>query len=131
MTTTEIILSIGAAAFVVFVTFFVTYVANLRRTSTALREFIRKSEENMSPALIELRGALENIRKITDNVSAVTEDVKYVADTLVDLEKGVKTLYEYYKEGMGAAVSANISGLKAGVKTGVVTLVKNLKEKGK
>lgn len=124
-----IILDIGVIVFIIYAAVNIFYIIDLRRTSVAARELIKNTGENLNPALVELRGTLENIRNITDGLGILTRDVRLVADSAAALEKGLKKLWEYYKDDVETAVNANIAGLKAGVKTGVVTLVRNLKER--
>jgi hypothetical protein len=124
-----IILDIGIIVFIIYAAINIFYIIDLRRTSVAARELIKNTGENLNPALVELRGTLENIRKMTDEIGILTRDVRLVADSAASLEKGLRKFWEYYKDDIGPAVGANIAGLKAGVKTGVVTLVRNLKER--
>jgi hypothetical protein len=124
-----IILDIGVIVFIIYAAVNIFYIIDLRRTSVAARELIKNTGKNLDPALVELRGTLENIRNITDGLGILTRDVRLVADSAAAVEKGFKKLWEYYKDDVETAVNANIAGLKAGVKTGVVTLVRNLKER--
>lgn len=124
-----IILGVGVAAFVIYAAFSIASLLAMRRTSEALYEFVKHSEGNLNATLTELKSTLENTRKITENVGVITEDARQIADALVGLEKGVKSLYGRLTDELTAAAEANIAGLKAGITTGVVTLVRNLKEK--
>jgi uncharacterized protein YoxC len=123
----EIILGIGVAAFIVYASFSISSLVSLKRTSTTLDEFIKRTEGNINVTLVEFKGTLENVRKIIDDVGAVTEEVRQISNAVANLDKGIGKLYEYLKEGLGPTAEANIAGLKAGIKTGVATLVKNLK----
>ena len=125
----EILLNIGVLVFIIYAAVNIFYIIDLRRTSVAARELIKNSGENLNPALVELRGTLENIRKMTDEINVLTRYVILVAVSAAALEKGLGRFWGYYKDDIGTMVGANIAGLKAGVKTGVVTLVRNLKER--
>lgn len=125
----EIILGMGVAAFVVYAAFSIGYLVSMKRASERVGKFLTNVEGNVNTALSEISGTLENLRKISGDVSAVTEDVRHIAHSMVSLEKGVRDLYGYLKESLGAAAEAHIAGLRAGIATGVVTLVKNLQEK--
>ncbi len=126
---TDIILSIGVVAFIIYAAYFIVSVRSLVRMSTTIDEFLKRTESNVNATLVELKATLENIRKITGDVSAVTEEVRGISRTVADLEKSIRDLYGYVRLGLGPAAEANLAGLKAGIKTGVVTLVKNLREK--
>ncbi|HUJ17434.1 MAG TPA: hypothetical protein VL197_05515 [Nitrospirota bacterium] len=125
---TDIILGIGVGTFIIYTVFHIMYILSIRKTSERMAAFFINSEADMSTALSELRGTLENLEKITGDVSEVTRDVREISDSVAVVKKTVRALYHSVKEGVGSAAEANIAGLKAGLRTGVVTLVKNLQE---
>ncbi|HTP05487.1 MAG TPA: DUF948 domain-containing protein [Nitrospirota bacterium] len=125
----QAILLIGVVAFIVYAAFGISYFMDLRRTSNALRDFLRNTEGNLNAALIELRDTLENMNQITANVSGITHDVRDITDRVVSVEKGLENFYGKVKNEFATAAEANVAGLKAGISTGVVTLVRNLKER--
>jgi hypothetical protein len=125
---TDIILGIGVAAFIVYTGFHISYILSVKRTSEQMGDFFQKTEGNLNAALAELRETLENVKNITGNVNAVSEDVRQISSTVASVEKIMRGLYEYAKEGLGPVAGANIAGLKAGITTGVLTLVKSFKE---
>jgi uncharacterized protein YoxC len=124
----EIILGIGVAAFIVYAAFSITYIMSMKRTSDSMREFLKNTEGNLNATLSEFKGTLENMRKISGDVKEVTGDVRQISHTVASLEKGIRDIVVYLKEGLGSAAEANIAGLKAGISTGVATLIKNLQE---
>jgi uncharacterized protein YoxC len=126
---TNIILSIGVLVFIIYTAYFIVSVRSLMRMSATIDEFLRRTEGNVNTTLIELKATLENTRKITGDVGAVTEEVRRISHTVASVDKGLKDLYGYVRDGLGPATGANLAGLKAGIKTGVITLVKNLREK--
>lgn len=126
---TEVLLNIGIVVFIIYAAFNIANSIEMRRTSIALRQLIRRSEENLHPALSALRGILEDIGKATYNIAMLTKSLREVAETVARVENTVNGLYEYYKEGLGEAARANIAGLKAGVKAGMTTLLKDLNER--
>jgi uncharacterized protein YoxC len=125
----DALLAVAVVAFVVYVVFNVVYLIELKRTSAAVREFIKTTEGSLGPALEEFRTTLGRVRKIADDAGGAVENLRQLTDAVVIMEKGVKKFYEYYKDDLGPAASANIAGLKAGVRTGVVTLLRTLKER--
>lgn len=127
----QILLVIAVVTFIVYVVFNIIYLIDLKKTSVALRNFIIRTEENLNPALNELSRTLEDIRKVTYDVSSVVERLRVAVGAIVTVEKGIRGLYEYYREGLAPTAQANIAGLKAGVKAGVVNLFKNLKKQQK
>ncbi len=126
MTVSEILLAIAVVIFGVYASVNIVYIIEVRRTTFALRQLIKSSEENLLPALASMRHILGNVEKAAGSVAVAAESVRAIAETAGAVEKTVKNLYGSYVESTGEAARANIAGLKAGVKTGVVTLLKNL-----
>jgi uncharacterized protein YoxC len=125
---TEIILGIGVGAFIVYAVFNIIYLMSMKRTSERVSAFLANTEDNVNAALVELKGTLENLQKVIGDIGAVTADVRQISDTVASMEKGMRGVYQYVKEGLGSAAGANIAGLKAGITTGVATLVKSMHE---
>ncbi len=125
---TDIVLGIGVAAFIIYGTFQIVYILKLRKTATRLDSFLRNTEGNLNETLAELKGTLENARKAAADVRSVTADVREIADTVVSLERGVRSAYQEIKEDLGNTAEANMAGLKAGIKTGVTTLVRSIQQ---
>jgi uncharacterized protein YoxC len=125
----EIILGIGIAAFVIYAVFSIFYLMSMKKTSDSVSAFLKNTESEVNATLVELRGTLENFRKISGDIGAVTSDVKQISYTAASVERSIRRVYDYTKEGLGSAAGANIAGLKAGMTTGVATLVKSMKER--
>ena len=125
----EIILGIGVAAFLIYAAYFIVWVRSMIHMSATIDGFVNRTEGNINATLIELKATLENTRKITGDIGAVTDEVRQISHTVASVDKGLKDLYGYVRDGLGPAAEANLAGLKAGIKTGVVALVKNLREK--
>ena len=62
----RILALIAVITLVIYVVFNIVYLIDLRRTSIALRRFINRTDENLTPALVELRLTLQDLRKVTD-----------------------------------------------------------------
>lgn len=125
----RILALIAVATLVVYVAFNIIYLVDLRRTSIALRRFINRTDENLTPALVELRLTLQDLRKVTADVSSLTERMRSAAGALLTVERTVENLYSYYREGLGLSAQTNVSALKAGLRAGVVSLFKNFKSR--
>ncbi len=129
MTFYQILATIAVIIFLVYTVFNIVYLVDLRRTSVALRQFILRTEENLNPALAELRLTLQDIRKVTKDLSALSERLRAAAGTIITIEKTIQGLYAYYREGFAETANTNIAALKAGVKAGVANFIKSMKSK--
>ncbi len=129
MTLNEMLLTVGLISFIVYAVVNILYLIDLKKTSTSVRHFIAKTEQNLHPALFELRATLADFRKVAGDVSAVTEKTRSAVDLIASLEKNIEHLYVSYRENFGQSAQANMAGIKAGVKAGFASLIKNLKDK--
>jgi hypothetical protein len=125
----RILTIIAVITFVVYAAFNIIYLIDLRKTSIALRRFINRTDENLIPALDELRLTLQDLRKVTSDVSSLTERMRSAAGALVTVERTIGHLYSYYREGLGQSAQVNMAAIKAGIRVGVTNLFKNLKSK--
>ncbi len=122
----RILALIAVITFVVYAVFNIVYLIDLRRTSIALRRFIVRTDENLTPALVELRLTLQDLRKVTADVSSLTERMRSASGALLTVERTVENIYRYYREGLGQSAQANVSALKAGFRAGVASLIRTL-----
>ena len=124
----EKLLDMGIIVFILYVLASMAHYVNAWQTSSAVRDFLKKSEGTVETVLVELKGTLQNLRKITSDIGVVTEDVRQVTNSLANVEKDMQNLYQYAKNELALTAQANLVGLKAGVKTGVSALVRTLKK---
>ena len=125
----EVLLATGVVSFIIFASFSIIYIIEMRRTSFAIRQFIAKAEENLHPALASVRHIFEDIKTITDNAATLSKSLREAAEALTTAQNAIKDIYQSYEENVDQTVRANVAGLKAGIKTGVVTLLSNLKDR--
>jgi uncharacterized protein YoxC len=122
---TEILVLIGLIILMIFLGFLVYLIFEMRRTIMAMREFISRTEENLNPALIEMKLTFESIRTVTDDIGSVTAEVRDISEVIGDVSKNVRKVSGIV-DGVGHLIGANVAGLKAGIKTGLMTLFYNV-----
>jgi len=110
----------------------IVLILDLRRSSTVLREFVKNTEETLSPALEELELTLRSVRRITDDIGSVTAEARNISETLGDFSDNLRKVYGIVSN-IELGFKANVTGLKAGIREGFLTLLNhiiNRKEKG-
>lgn len=122
---TDTILVIALVIFAILAGFIVFFILDARRSHMAFRAFIRNTEENLTPALIEMKLTLESLRAITDDIGSVTAEVRDLSDTLAHVSSSVRKASGIVDD-IGIHFSATMAGLQAGIKEGVLTLFTNL-----
>ncbi len=129
MTTMELFIGAGTIVFIIYAVFNIAHLVQMRKTSLAVQQFIRKTEEDFHPAVAASRQILEDVRKITENAAELSDSLRQFTDTIKGVNGTIRDLHTAYQTRVNEAVQANIAGLKAGVKTGVETLFRNINEK--
>jgi len=129
MSLVELLLAIGIVFFIMFASFNIYYLIEMRKTSFAIRQLIARAEENLHPSLAAIRYVFEDIKTITDNAASLSKSLREAAEALTATQNSIRNIYHSYEEKLGVPVRANVSGLKAGIKTGVITLLSSLKDK--
>ncbi len=125
----ELLAAIGVVSFIIYASFNIFYLIEMRKTSFAIRQLITRAEENLYPALAAIRHIFEDIKTVTDNAAALSKSLREAAEALTSAQSAIKNMYQSYEENLGKSMRANVSGLKAGIKTGVDTLLSNLKDR--
>jgi hypothetical protein len=129
MNATNLLLAIGVAVFIIYAIVNIIYLNDLRKTTSVLRQFIIRTDENLQPALIDMRSALQDIRRISGDLVTATERVRSLAATLGAVEKSIRVIYGSYREGIQHAARSNVESVKAGLKAGVLSLFRNMRSK--
>lgn len=129
MSLIELLVALGVVSFIIYASFNIFYIIEMRRTSHAVRQLVVRAEENLLPTLAAARHIFEEIQTITDNAAVLSKSLRDAAEALSAAQNTIKDMYLSYDENLGQSVRANVSGLKAGIKTGVVTLLSNLKDR--
>ncbi|MCL0074880.1 DUF948 domain-containing protein [Thermodesulfovibrionales bacterium] len=156
-----VILSIGffmiALVFLLVIGFLIYAAIELRKASVILKEFLRVTEEKVSPILKETEQTLKSLRRVSDEVGLITEDVR-IRPVLGEAEQTLRSLKKVSDDvGMvtesardisgatreivinlkaissltntlGGGVSLQVSGVKAGIKAALNNLIKQIKE---
>ena len=127
-----IILSIGflvsAAGILVAIAFIIRAVNDVRRLTATMDEFIKKTEERITPVLIETEQTLRSVRKISDDVGTVTENVRGLSDVLYDVGSNLRAVSAMVSQ-FGEGISLKATGIQAGVKTALNVLINQIRER--
>lgn len=115
-------------AFLIVVCFLMYVLLELRKSSRALTDFLKNTEESLKPALEELRLTLISLRKVTDDVNSVTGDVRAISGSARDIGQNIKKVSMVLNEVSSDAI-IKVSGLRVGIRTALEVLIKNFFEK--
>ncbi|MCL4491974.1 MAG: DUF948 domain-containing protein, partial [Nitrospirae bacterium] len=84
-----VILSIGflisAAGILVAIGMLSRAIMDIRRLAATINEFVKNTEERLTPVLIETEQTLKSFRKISDDVGTVTENVRGLSDVVYEI----------------------------------------------
>ncbi|MCL5238289.1 MAG: DUF948 domain-containing protein [Nitrospirae bacterium] len=127
-----VILSIGflisAAGILVAIGMLSRAIMDIRRLAATINEFVKNTEERLTPVLIETEQTLKSFRKISDDVGTVTENVRGLSDVVYEIVVNLKTVSNLVNS-FGEGVSLRASGIREGVKTALNVLIRQIKER--
>lgn len=113
-------------SFLVGIFFLVFASMEIRKASTALKDFLKVTEERLKPGVEEAEQTLKHIGKVAADVGTITEDVKNLSSAITEMVVNIRamsSLLGTLQEGL----SVRLLGLKAGVKTALDVLMKKTK----
>ncbi len=117
-----------AVSVLVSASVFVYFIIEARGTVKELRKFLKNMDENLVPAIEELRRSLKSMRNITDNITSVTEDVKTFSCSVREAGNDVVNLTKIVK-GVASSSFFCLSGFKAGMKAATGVLLRDFFKK--
>ena len=121
-----VILVVIAVILAVMAAYFIPLLIELKRTVLSLR---KTTEENLNPALEELKLTLRSLRTISDNVGDVTEDVKQLSHSVGDIGKTIGAV-NVLVGNIGSSAAVKAISLKAGIRAALEYFIANLLQKG-
>lgn len=127
-----IILSVGVFILVLGVVaalgFLIYAIMEIRRLAVTVNEFVKTTEERLSPVLLETELSLRSMRRITDDVGAVTENVRDLSEAMREVSLNVRALGAVVGN-VGEGLSLRTAGVKAGVRTALGVLINQMRER--
>jgi uncharacterized protein YoxC len=124
----SIILSVGLIGFLVALIFIIYAAIELKRAASSLSNFLKVTEDRMTPVLEEAELSLRNIKKISDDIGKITDNVKDVTIALNETAKNIRDISNIVED-IKRGASLRIMGLKAGIKTAINVLIQEISSK--
>ena len=127
-----IIVSVGffvmVLLFLVALGFLIYAIVELKKIGSNLREFLRITEERVTPVLTETERTLQSIRKISDDMGKVSENAKNLSEAASDIVVNLKAMSFLIKD-LREGIVIRTSGVMAGVKAAYSAFIKQLMER--
>lgn len=118
-----------AVAMVVLVVFLVPMIMEMRRTATALRDFVERMEADIRPTITELNSTLADLQVLTGGAADKVEDIKCFMSAVGETGRGLRTISTVV--GSAAGVLAKSSLWVTGAKVaGSFVMEKLIKKRG-
>lgn len=121
----DILIVIALTFAIVLSVVIVWFIIDLRRTSCALREFIKSTEESLAPALIELKLTMQSVKSVHEDIGAVVRDARDITESVSDISENIKKLSGITDE-LIVGMSSTVGAFRAGVREGFVSLIGSL-----
>ncbi|MFN3478946.1 MAG: DUF948 domain-containing protein [Thermodesulfovibrionales bacterium] len=124
-----IFLSIITLAFLVAVGVFIFVMIEIRSASKAFKDFLKNTEDNLKPAIVELEESLKSIRKAAEGITGVSDDLREFSGSVRKTGENVKRISDLIEEVTSGTVT-KVFSLRAGIRAAIETLLKNLLIRG-
>lgn len=121
----QIWFALVAFAFLAVAGFFIYLLLELRRSTQAITQLLKTTEESLKPTLEELQLTLKSMRKVTDDINAVTDDIRLISGSTREIGQNFKKASEFFS-GVSSEAAIKVSGLRVGIRTALEVLIKNL-----
>ena len=83
---------IMALTLIVLAAFMIPAFIELRRTATAVREFLAYTQSELKPALTDLQTVLADLKEVTSQAASETGEVRSFMDALGDAGRNLRTI---------------------------------------
>ena len=92
MTLVSVAALIVALAVIILIAMLIPVITELKRTTIAIREFIVRTEDALTPTLGELRQALTDVRVLADTAAARCDDITTLMTALGESGESIHRL---------------------------------------
>lgn len=121
----EIYIGIITVAVVVVGGFAIFTIVEARKTLKGINEFIKNTEEELTPAIKALRESLDNINTVVEDIQTVTGSTRRIGENLREasdkITEAIESVTEIKRQGRATVVA-----LKAAIREGLKALIRNL-----
>lgn len=114
--------------FLAAVGFLIYAIIELKKIGANLKDFIKITEERMSPVLIETERTLQSIRKVSDDLGKVSENARSISEAASDIAVNLGAMSLLIRD-LREGLIIRSSGVMAGVREAYYTLIKQLRER--
>jgi len=121
----QIWLGLIAIAVVIMAGFVILLMIELKKMISSFREFLRTTQETITPTLEELQQTLKSIRSISNGINDVTDDVKTFSGSIRDIGQNIGRVSKLIEDVTSSTI-IKASGLKVGIRTAIDVLLNNL-----
>ncbi len=121
---------IVAIAMIVLVVVLIPLIMELRRTSTAVREFVERMEADLKPTIVEVNKTLADLQVLTGGAAERVEDIKCFMSAVGETGRGLRTISTVVSGAAGALTTSSLwlTGAKV---AGSFMMDKLIKKRGK
>lgn len=119
--------AVAAITLVVLAAVMIPAIMEVRKTATAMREFIAQTDTELKPVLRELRETLTDLKVLTEGAADKVEDVHCFMEALGDTGRNLRTINNV--AGAVAGVLARSSIWMTGAKVAGKFILERLSQK--
>ncbi len=122
---THIFLGIIAAVMIILCAVIVPAVIQLKKTTRSADEFIRSTEQTLTPLLSEIKQSAERLNSVTMGIENSVRNLEKLTDAVGHTGTLLESLNKFFKN-RGFSVSVRTSCFIIGIKTAMSTLAREI-----
>lgn len=126
--TEQLFFVVIAAVVVILLGFLIPVILQLRKTAKSVENFLKATQESLTPLLSELKESAERLNKISENIEGAVSNVRHLANAVGEIGTMVDEVNDFVKQ-TGSSFSIKTASIGAGVKAVLGVLAKGIIKK--
>lgn len=114
--------------FLIVVGFLIYAFNELKKITVALREFLKNTEERLTPLLEEAEQSLKSFRNVSNDIGIVTENARHFTGAIYEIAANLR-VFSALIDDLREGVSLRALGVRAGIKAALGVLIKEIMKK--
>ncbi len=127
--TEQLFFVVIAAVVVILLGFLIPVILQLRKTAKSAENFLKVTQESLTPLLSELKESAERLNKISEDIEGSVSNVRHLANAVGEIGTMVDEVNNFVKQ-TGLSFSIKTASVGAGIKAVLSVLAKGIIKPG-
>ncbi len=127
--TEQLFLMVIAAVVVILLGFLIPVILQLRKTAKSAENFLKVTQESLTPLLSELKESAERLNKISEDIEDSVSNVRHLTNAVGEIGAMVDEVNNFVKQ-TGLSFSIKTASIGAGIKAALSFFAKGIIKTG-